>query len=173
MILEEYPLYKITLYSVINIETGKIKTPTLDKSVGYYVISIVNRYGIKRKEYFHRLLAKAFIVNPENKSCVNHIDGNKLNNSIDNLEWSSYSENNKHAFDTGLKGISEYHKEVMSRIGKESTNIFPAKKIKWSHPEIGLFIGSASELSREYDLNRSSLSRVSLGKQKSHRGWTV
>lgn len=50
----------------------------------------------------HRVIAEAFIPNPENKSCVNHIDTNKRNNKISNLEWCSRSENTKHAYDLGL-----------------------------------------------------------------------
>lgn len=50
----------------------------------------------------HRLVAIAFIENTLNKPTVNHKDGNPLNNSIDNLEWSTYSENQKHAYKNGL-----------------------------------------------------------------------
>ena len=50
----------------------------------------------------HRLLAENFIPNQENHPCVNHIDGNKLNNDLSNLEWCSHSTNAKHAFDNGL-----------------------------------------------------------------------
>lgn len=50
----------------------------------------------------HRLIAEAFIPNPENKETINHIDGNKQNNSIDNLEWATQRENNIHAYRTGL-----------------------------------------------------------------------
>jgi hypothetical protein len=51
----------------------------------------------------HRVVAEAFIPNPQGKRCVNHKDGNKLNNNVSNLEWVTYSENTTHAFKTGLE----------------------------------------------------------------------
>lgn len=51
----------------------------------------------------HRLIAETFLPNPEGFPVVNHIDGNKRNNSVSNLEWCSYSRNNQHAVDTGLR----------------------------------------------------------------------
>lgn len=58
--------------------------------------------GKSKLEYFHRCVANAFLDNPENKPYVNHIDGNKLNNRLSNLEWATASENAQHAWDTGL-----------------------------------------------------------------------
>lgn len=63
----------------------------------------------------HRLLALHFIPNPENKATVNHIDGNKTNYNLNNLEWCSYSENTKHAHKLGLinqKGVKNPHSKL-------------------------------------------------------------
>lgn len=69
---------------------------------GYYSV-MIRRNGTAKLSLVHRLLAIAFIPNPNNYSCINHIDGNKLNNSISNLEWCTYSKNNTHAYTVGLK----------------------------------------------------------------------
>lgn len=79
----------------------KIRTLSIDKD-GYYRLSLSKNN--KRKNYFvHRLVALAFLDNPNNYKTVNHIDGNKKNCFLENLEWASFSQNEKHAFRIGLK----------------------------------------------------------------------
>ena len=66
-----------------------------------YIVSLYSN-GVSERYLVHRLVAQAFIPNPENKPQVNHIDGNPLNNYVENLEWCTGSENMKHAIKTGL-----------------------------------------------------------------------
>lgn len=71
----------------------------------------------------HRLVAQAYIPNTDNKPCVNHIDGNKLNNRVDNLEWVDWADNVIHAYKTGL-AIPIYGKDNHAyRHGKYAKNI--------------------------------------------------
>lgn len=70
-------------------------------SSGYLVLTLYNN-GAGKQLKVHRIVAENFIPNPDNKPCVNHIDGNKLNNHAANLEWVTYSENTIHAIDNDL-----------------------------------------------------------------------
>jgi len=92
-----------SLYQISNL--GRIKSLKFNKEKilipnkkrkGYLSILLYNK-GLKGY-YIHRLVAKAFISNPENKPCINHKNGIKSDNRIENLEWVTYSENNKHAY---------------------------------------------------------------------------
>lgn len=58
--------------------------------------------GVRKNIKLHRLVAQTFIPNPHNLPCVNHIDGNKLNNEVGNLEWCTHESNMRHASKTGL-----------------------------------------------------------------------
>lgn len=83
---------------VRNDETGLIKKPTENKATGYLVLDLYSD-NKRIKVPVHRLVAEAFIPNPENKPTVDHKDGNRKNNTISNLRWAWYSEQNSR-FDT-------------------------------------------------------------------------
>jgi hypothetical protein len=80
----------------------KFMTPSTSNS-GYLRIKVFDTNGKPKLVFVHRLVAEAFIPNPDNKPQVNHIDGNKKNNTVENLEWVTAQENSVHAFNTGLR----------------------------------------------------------------------
>ncbi|MCL1654247.1 NUMOD4 motif-containing HNH endonuclease [Elizabethkingia miricola] len=106
-----------------------------------------------KKAYFiHRLIANAFIPNPQNKPFVNHIDGVKLNNSIENLEWVNGSENIQHAYNTGLK---EAKKGVNSQNSK-----FSELQIKEIRENFIKGEDTYKSVAEKYKVNRCTISRI-------------
>lgn len=85
-----------------NIKTNHIYKLEILKS-GYYSVRVsLGDSKCKKHIIIHKAVALTFIDNPNNYNVVNHIDGNKLNNSVDNLEWGTYGHNLKHAYEIGL-----------------------------------------------------------------------
>ena len=78
---------------------GKVFSTSANKN---YITCVLTKYGKHRTFRIHQLVAEAFIPNPEGKPCINHKDGNKQNNCVENLEWCTLSENMKHAYKVGL-----------------------------------------------------------------------
>lgn len=97
----EYTLFNhLTKRENKRIVKEKILKGTTNK--GYKRICLTKNKKEKNL-HIHRLVAEAFIPNPQNKPFINHIDGNKQNNCVDNLEWCDCDENNNHAYETHLR----------------------------------------------------------------------
>lgn len=102
--------YVRTISNSVRRIKGVVMTNCFD---GNYYHVILHKNGSKKVSLVHRLVACAFVDNPDNLPFVNHIDGNKLNNASTNLEWCTASENTKHAFRVGLcKPITSHYRGV-------------------------------------------------------------
>ena len=86
-----------------NDRTGKYLKGQENYKNGYFSYNLTLPDGRKKRMYAHRLVAQAYIPNPNNKEQINHIDGNKLNNTVDNLEWVTGQENVQHSIENELK----------------------------------------------------------------------
>jgi hypothetical protein len=113
--IEGFPNYQVSTYgNVRNKITNKLIS--IDKSTKYPSVRLYTPDHKKKHLNIHLLEAKAFLGEPN--ECVNHIDGNKKNNHISNLEWCTYAHNNQHAYDIGLKKARSLTSEEAKRIRK-------------------------------------------------------
>ena len=98
-----HPNYEVSnTGNVRNRKTGRVLKPQLNKRAGYNRVNLED----KKHYYIHRLVADSFYDGDHKNMDVNHIDGNKLNNELPNLEWLSRRDNINHAFIHGLKYTS-------------------------------------------------------------------
>jgi len=134
--------------------------PTKDTH-GYYFIRLGAGSG-KRGLWIHRLVAEAFIGFTEERKYVNHIDGNKTNNHVSNLEICTSGENQKHAYRTGLRGSSGAERNGNYKGTITATNIETGEKF---------YFNSRKELA-EFGFPPASVYACCLGKQKQSRGYT-
>ncbi len=120
---------------------------------GYLQINLVRR---EKKSTFklHRLVAQAFIPNPENKPEVNHIDGNKSNNHISNLEWCTHSENMQHAVKSGL--VTQKH---IRKLTEQDVQTIRKEYIKGSKGSNGVLA-----MARKYNVCEMTIYKILQGK---------
>jgi len=158
-------LYEVNEYGIVrNVKSKKIVRGYIEKN-GYVRMRFENKClgGVVRTTA-HRLVAEAFIPNPDNLSEVNHIDSNRANNHVSNLEWVSHSENMKHAY-------------VHNRMPHLHTNHIKARKQITNGTEIFESISSAGEwLAQNKKVKDkvsgiAGISAVCRGKRKSFGGY--
>lgn len=110
-------LGEVFSYRLSNQKWKKIKPRKCTN--GYYTVSINGKDTL-----IHRIVAKAFLENPENKPCVNHKNSIISDNSLENLEWCTYSENTLHSWGKGrMEGNRKITKNIAGKVGKSRRNM--------------------------------------------------
>lgn len=169
--IEGYPNYQISSNGdVFSNNINKVMSPKRHYK-GYLYITLSDN-GKTKSFKIHRLVANAFLPNPNNLPQVNHIDGNKMNNNYRNLEWCDNSTNIQHSYDIGLrkrykgKDSPLYHKYPLSR-----WDLKPVIATK-----IGCYGGtyypSISNCARDLKLNPKYIGQCLSGKRKTYKGYT-
>lgn len=134
---------------------------------GYLFFSIC-KDGQRKNMKVHRLVASSFIPNPNNYPVVNHINGIKADNRVENLEWCTYSENTLHAFRTGLL---KPQITMKGRFGKLNPNSKSIKCINKITGEVIKIYDSKADASRELKIHPESISQCATGRTKTAGGF--
>ena len=154
---------------VLNKTTGKIKKTFVNVRSGHLTVDLW-KDNKSYKKTIHRLLAETFIPNETNKPCVDHKDGNRLNNSIENLRWATYSENNSRFNTVGVRSekikVTRFKEERKKRGGGH---------LQWLGIEEELFFDSVESTSKYFGCNISNISQMlkkgEIGKRGITRGY--
>jgi hypothetical protein len=135
---------------------------SLDNSGRYPVVGLM-KDGQKKRHLVHRLVAQAFIANPDSLPQVNHINGIRTDNSVGNLEWCNGSQNRIHAWDTGLQVATEDHKASARKagFGRRLFSMEQAKDIRsaYSFGEMNQY-----ELADHYNTSQAVINGIVLNK---------
>lgn len=154
---------------VKNDSTGKIKSAFINKANGYLTVDLYQNNS-SNKVPIHRLLAEEFILNVENKPCVDHKDGNRLNNSISNLRWATYSENNSRFNTIGVR--SEKIKVVHY---KELRNKRGGGHLEWLDIDKIMFFDRIKDACEYFDCTNANITLMlksgNIGKRGKMRGY--
>lgn len=141
----------------------RILKPSLDRKGYYFVVLKKDCKSLNHR--IHRLIAQAFIPNPENKPCVDHIDTNTKNNNINNLRWCTHKEN--------MNNTITKEKQIKIMTGKCGEKHPRARKIN-QYTKNGILLkewGSIADITRDLNLHQSSISNCCGGKYKSVGGY--
>lgn len=133
---------------------------------GYAMVKLCDN-GYEKNCSVHRLVAETFLPNPDNKKTVNHKDGNKTNNKVENLEWATYSENEKHAYKHNLRKshlTNDDRKNGAHISGEQSSR--PVKVV-----ETGDIFPSVRDCAKILDCDPGAISKCCNGKASKHHGY--
>ena len=148
-------LYQVSnLGNVKSFNYGFAKILKPGKSTSGYLQVYLCKNKIKKQSQIHRLVALSFIENPNEKSDVNHINGIKTDNRIENLEWVTRSENIMHAYNVGLIKIGENHNSAKLK----EVQVISIKLDNRSH----------SKIAHDYNVSRKLISKIKSGKIWKH-----
>lgn len=118
---------------VFDFVKGRVLTRTISSS-GYLTVSLQDESGEKKNILLHRIVATAFCPNPSSYPCVNHKNGDKLDNRAENLEWCSYHDNNVHAYNMGLSERRKRRKIKYSVYCVETKELFSSiRECSYAH----------------------------------------
>lgn len=117
------PRYVNFIHGTVRKLKGKVLKPMTDANGYQYVMLAYN--GTQKSKFIHRLVGEAYLDKPDPSCEINHIDGDKRNNAVDNLEWVSHKHNIQHSFDAELH--KKYSSEYMRKIGRVGSKISAAK----------------------------------------------
>ena len=146
--IEGFPKYTVDEKGVVRrLRDGKEIAQQI--YCGYKCVALWNN-GKSKWEKVHRLVAKAFIENPDNLPCVNHKDEDKLNNDVANLEWCNHKYNNEYGKNAPLLSMIEARKRRVVQIDKKGN-------------EVARF-ESAKEAERKTGIHQSNISKCCLGR---------
>lgn len=135
-------IYQISDRSEIRrVDTGHIVKQR--PKIGYWSVCLC-KDGKKHYLWVHRLLAQAFIPNPDNKPQVNHINGDRSDCRIENLEWVTASENRKHAYDCGLQSGIDCSKHLRKAVRCIETGVV-YESVRDAGRKIGAFMQNISK----------------------------
>ena len=157
------------LYQISNLGNVKKlinnKYMAISKDLGYETVKLTNKNGNRRHLFLHRIIADVFIPNPNNYKIVNHIDCNKFNNNIKNLEWCTQKENVKHAWKNNL---CERTKKACAKNGKNnSKKIIQLDKNK----NIVKVWESTMEIERTLKIKHNNISFCCKNKERTAKGY--
>lgn len=147
----------------------KIRKLNPDKD-GYLNITLSNKGKVKTFK-IHRLEAEAFIPNPNNLPEVNHKDGDKTNNNVDNLEWCTRKENQKHAFRIGLINQNGERNHMYGKLGADNPNSIPIYQLNKNTGDIIREYDSLASAGRDLGVNTGKICLVCQGKRNSAYGY--